>query len=174
MTRSPWARPRAVLVPRTPSFSVSERRRREVLSAGASPDTIPASSERETVKIRTRVSRCISAARGKVVGNIARAALVPQLATTNPSPPPVIASSRLSIRDCRSSRHRPAPSAARIVNSRIRPVERTSNRLLTFTQAISKTKPTAPSSSHRVGPMPPIILALSEKILASLPLLVSG
>ncbi len=56
----------------------------------------------------------------------------------------------LSARNWRTSRARPAPSAARTATSRIRDCARASWRLATFTHAISSTKPTAPSSTNSV------------------------
>ena len=47
---------------------------------------------------------------------------------------------------CRTSRHRLAPSAARMPTSRSRALALASSRLATFAQAISRTIPTAPSS----------------------------
>src|SRR5215472_10759033 len=46
-----------------------------------------------------------------------------------------------------------APSAARMANSRLRPVDRASSRLATLTQAISNTNPTAANSTRRNGRM---------------------
>ncbi len=59
--------------------------------------------------------------------------------------PPATASSVLSVSSCRTSRPRPAPSAARIASSRSRPSIRASVRLATFAQAISSTSPVMPS-----------------------------
>ena len=67
--------------------------------------------------------------------------------TSRPSAPPASDSRTLSVSSWRTMRPRAAPSAARIAISRWRPVARTSSRLATFAQAISSTKPTAPSST---------------------------
>ena len=50
-----------------------------------------------------------------------------------------------------------APSAARIASSRWRPAARASSRLATFAQAISSTRPTAPSSSSNAARTSPTI-----------------
>ena len=46
---------------------------------------------------------------------------------------------------------RPAPSAARMANSRCREVERASNKFATLAQPISRTSPTAPKSRRICG-----------------------
>ena len=79
----------------------------------------------------------------------------PNSGTRSPAAAPREAKTTLSARSCRTSRSRPAPSAARIVNSRWRRAARATSRLATLAQAISSTKLTAPSrmsSSGRVLP----------------------
>ena len=71
-----------------------------------------------------------------------------QPTSTTPSVPPRSASNRLSVMSCANSRPRLAPIDARTASSRCRAVPRASSRLATFTQAISSTKPTTPSSSQ--------------------------
>ena len=53
-------------------------------------------------------------------------------AATRPSAPPASVSSRLSTRSCREMRPRDAPSAMRVVNSRVRAAPRASRRLATL------------------------------------------
>ncbi|MCG3160997.1 MAG: hypothetical protein JMDDDDMK_02110 [Acidobacteria bacterium] len=53
-------------------------------------------------------------------------------------------------------RQRPAPNAARTATSRCRPAARASSRLATFAQAISKTIPTAPSSTNKARRISPV------------------
>ena len=67
-----------------------------------------------------------------------------------PSTPPAVASTTLSTRNCRDSLARDAPSADRTATSRCRTVPRASSRFATFVQAMSSTKPTAPSSNQSV------------------------
>ena len=70
--------------------------------------------------------------------------------------PPARDSNTLSVSNWRTMRARPAPSAERIANSRLRTVARTSSRLATLAQEISSTSPTAPSiisSELRASPM---------------------
>ncbi len=57
--------------------------------------------------------------------------------------------STLSVSNCRMIRPRPAPTAARMAISRLRPVARASRRLATLAHAMSSTKPTAPASTHK-------------------------
>jgi hypothetical protein len=61
----------------------------------------------------------------------------------------------LSVRSWRTSRSREAPSALRMAISFPRAAARDSSRLATLAQAISRTKPTAPSSTSRAGRMLP-------------------
>ena len=73
-----------------------------------------------------------------------------------PRMPPARESNTLSVSNWRTMRARPAPSAERIANSRLRTVARTSSRLATLAQEISSTSPTAPSiisSELRASPM---------------------
>ena len=73
-----------------------------------------------------------------------------------PRIPPASESNTLSVSNWRTMRARPAPSAERIANSRLRTVARTSSRLATLAQEISSTSPTAPSiisSELRASPM---------------------
>ena len=68
--------------------------------------------------------------------------------SATPSAPPIAASIRLSDSSCANSRPRLAPMAARTASSRWRALPCASIRLATLAQAISSTKPTAPSSSQ--------------------------
>ena len=72
-------------------------------------------------------------------------------AKARPTTPATIDSSVLSASSWRTSRPRPAPSAARMANSRSRRSIRASVRLATLAQASSSTRPVVPSSSHRIG-----------------------
>ena len=69
-----------------------------------------------------------------------------QMANPTPSTVPTTDSTRLSASKLRRMRHLDAPSAARTAASRERAVARASIRLATFTQAMSRTNATAPSS----------------------------
>jgi hypothetical protein len=55
--------------------------------------------------------------------------------------------SRLSVSNCRSSRNRPAPTAARIAISLCLATERASSRFPTLAYAMSRTKATAPNKT---------------------------
>ena len=81
----------------------------------------------------------------------AAAGRAPRRSTTRPTAPPAAASTRLSVSICRTSRPRSAPSAMRILISRVRPAARTSSRLPTLAQAISSTQPTAASRISSAG-----------------------
>ena len=75
---------------------------------------------------------------------------MPVYARPQPSTVPPSASSTLSIRSCRTTRHRLAPSAARIAISRSRAVDRASSMLATLAQAISNSSATAAPSVNSV------------------------
>jgi hypothetical protein len=87
---------------------------------------------------------------------------MPQLPRSKPPRPPRSASTTLSTNTCRINRQRPAPSAARTVNSCARPAIRASRRLAKFAQAIRRTKPTAPKRTRSAGRMFPTIRSCNE------------
>ena len=76
---------------------------------------------------------------------------IPACATASPSRPPAKASASPSVVNCRISRMRDAPSAPRTAISRLRLSDRTSNRLDTFTQAITSSNPAPPRSAKKIG-----------------------
>ena len=78
--------------------------------------------------------------RGMLPGFTASSARMPTMPSASPSTPPSSDSTTLSVSSCRTMRPRPAPIAARIAISRLRTVARTSSRLATFAQAMSRTK----------------------------------
>ncbi len=84
-----------------PSFRVELRSGREILNAGASPNTTPVASESSTVNRSTRISspECvvISERRGSSAGVKASSSLSPQYPSTKPIAPPVSASRLLSV-----------------------------------------------------------------------------
>ena len=96
-------------------------------------------------------------ARGSTPAAQARSAITPSHATSTPTVPASSDTTRFSVSACRTRRVRLAPSAVRSENSLLRTVTRASVRFATFAQAISRTNPTEPNSSHSdrsvVGPM---------------------
>ena len=91
-----------------------------------------------------------------VCGMAAISIPVPHQASRSPSPAPKKASMTLSVSSCEARRLLPAPSAARIANSLLRPVARTMSRLATFAQAISSsTNPTAPKKREIAAAIAP-------------------
>ena len=173
-TRTLCKRCLAPLEPRPPSFSVSFNFGRRSFSAGASPNSIPVSTDNPAVKPSTCQSIPISSARGNASGSAASTDVVPAFATINPSAPPAAPRSTLSVSNCRITRHGLAPSAARIANSLVRPVERASNRFATFAHAMSSTKLTAPSSTSKMPLTSPTIWVFSGTSVMPDPLLESG
>ena len=100
------------------------------------------------VVTRTRRLTAIVPTRGTSDGIAERSSPTPNHATKTPNAAPTSDNTRLSARSVRERSQREAPSAPRIASSRVRVVARISIRLARFTQAMSMTKVTAPSSSH--------------------------
>ncbi|CAM4509941.1 hypothetical protein MYXA107069_23205 [Myxococcus xanthus] len=101
-------------------------------------------------------------ARGSASPTSATNASVPHNASSIPSTPPARDSTRLSVRNCATSRPRLAPSAARMDTSRPRAAIRANSRLATLLHAASSTKPTAPSNSHSVPRTLPTTFSSSD------------
>ena len=141
----------AVPALRPPSESVSFKSGRDARQAGIIPNTPPVNTEMIAVNPRTVVSTSMRPSIGRNFAAEASMNVVPQTAARTPSVPPASESSKLSVRNWRTSRSRPAPSAARIAISLWRAVERASKRLPTFAHAIRSTNPTAPKSIHNAG-----------------------
>ena len=114
--------------------------------AGARPNTIPVINEMPNVNASTQPSiRIISMRAIFPAGAKAIKAGTPQTASKTPDAPPARATSALSVSNCRISRQRPAPRAARTAISSCLPDARARSRLATFAHAISSTNPTAPA-----------------------------
>ena len=150
-------RPRAPPVePRPPSLSDCVRSGFEACSAGSKPNTTAVMSDTATTNARTPPSMPASASRGTLLEAVVLKPAIPQSASNSPSAPPAIDNRKLSVSNWRINRIRPAPSAVRIAISRSRVAARASKRLAMFTQAINRTKPTAPSiirsARRRSGP----------------------
>ncbi len=132
-----------------PSFSDEFKSVREAANAGNNPNRTPVRSETASVNPSSRQSRPMpepsSPMRGSPAGLTASSARTPAKPNASPSTPPAIASIMLSVKSWRTIRVRLAPSAARMANSRLRPVARTSSRLATLAHAINSTNATAPS-----------------------------
>ena len=135
---------------RAPARSVRSSDRAGTRRAGARPNRTPLASETPSANSSTRQSSPTSSARGRLPGQNATNGRRPIAARAIPSTPPETPSTRLSVRHWRTRRPRPAPSATRMASSRSRETARASMRLAMFTQAISSTRLTAPSSSHSV------------------------
>src|ERR1022692_392258 len=135
---------------RPPSFKASFRSRRVACQAGAHPNKTPASIVVARVKSRTGKFRRTSASeRSMPRGIIAMIVFSRAHAKPRPNTPPEAAKAKLSIRNWTKIRPREAPTDARTATSFCRVAPRASNRLATLTQAIKRTKPTAPSRNHR-------------------------
>ena len=73
---------------------------------------------------------------------------MPHQANSSPTPAASSARTRFSVSAWRTSRILLAPSAVRSENSLRRAAARASTRFATLAQAISRTNPTEPNSSH--------------------------
>ena len=102
---------------RPPSLSGSWRSARLACTAGARPKITPVKTETTAVKVSTVVSNPTSFKRGMFSELSANKKWRPHHATSRPSPPPKSESNKLSVRSCRTTRRRPAPSATRIAIS---------------------------------------------------------
>ena len=139
-------RPRTPSDPvRPPSFRCAPESRRAAWSAGTMPKSRPVSRDAPRAYAITCRSTAMFASRGRPAGARVCRSSVHHAATSRPAAPPIRPSSRLSVSIWRSSRRRPAPSAARIASSRCLEAARVSSRFATLAQAISRTKHTAPS-----------------------------
>ena len=109
------------------------------------PKSRPVTTAAPSVKSSTVMSIRTGFTRG--IGSVLDdwSSRTPHHASARPAAAPASASSRLSVRSCRTTRQRPAPSAARIASSRRLPPARISSRLATFAHATSRTSVTAPS-----------------------------
>ncbi len=133
-----------------PSFSTSFKFMRAARHAGAQPNNTPASITVTTVNSSTGTLMRTSVSESNVYGGIeATIAFINTHAKPIPSTPPTDASARLSIRNCVNICRREAPTEARTATSLCRAAPRASSRFATLAQAISSTKPTAPSSSGK-------------------------
>ena len=143
--RLPWLTEGAL------SLSAPIRSGLEAWSAGANPKMMPTSTVVKNVNAITRPSRLTCASRGTSGGLSAIKPWTAQRATNNPHEPPINARKVLSVSNCRISRQRLAPSAARVAISRCLVDARARRRLATVAQAISRTKPTAPNRTSNAG-----------------------
>ncbi len=135
----------------------SPMRARTTCSTGARPKSRPVTSATASPKARTRPSTATSAARGTDGGAKRwKSATEPQ-ASAAPRAPAARAVTRLSVRSCRTTRARPAPSAARTAISRPRSVARISERLATLAHATSRSRPTAARNGSSVWPNSPTV-----------------
>jgi hypothetical protein len=89
---------------------------------------------------------------------------IPLDASRTPAAAPMSANTTLSIKSCRMILPFPAPSATRMPISLARLVERTSNRLATFAQAMRSTQPTAPSNTNNAPRALPTIWSRSDRV----------
>ena len=145
-SRSSASRPWPV-VPRAPRRS--PMRVRAACHAGTRPKTRPVTIETPSVKASVQPSTAMSAARGRSGGAIAATARTPNAARARPTTLLRPASSRLSASSWRTIWNRVAPSARRTAISDCRVAARASSMCATLAQAISRTKPTATSSTDR-------------------------
>ena len=152
-----WEWPFPALPP--PSFSAVARSGFEERTAGKSPNRTTVTSAIATVKAITRKSSTgmaacrllVSVRRGILPGATNSNRRTPKAPSAKPSPVPAAASMALSVKSSLTTCHRPAPMAARTAISFCREAARASNRLATLAQAISRTRPTAPSRISRAG-----------------------
>ena len=122
---------------------------RAACHAGTRPKTRPVTIETASVNASVQPSTAMSAARGRSRGAIAATARTPTAASARPTMLLRPESSRLSTSSWRTIWNRVAPSARRTAISDCRAAARASSMCATLAQAISRTKPTATSSTVR-------------------------
>ena len=116
------------------------------------PKTMPVTSVRTKVNDRMRQSGSARISSGVSSDGISPSSpRVIQRASRRPRAPPAIESIRLSIRSCRISCPREAPSDSRTAISRWRAKARAISRFATLAQAISSTSPTMHISTSSGG-----------------------
>ena len=148
------------LTPLPESFSGSTILRRASCSAGASPKSSAVKTVRPRLNANTGRSNPISASFGIAPSGMkVTSALMPAYAKPQPTTVPPSPSSTLSTSSCRTTRHRLAPSAARIAISRSRAVDRAKSMFATLAQAISKSSATAAPSVNSVLRKGPTMLS---------------
>ena len=150
--RPPWVPP---VPPGAPSASEPARSVREARSAGKMPKRSPVATESAAVYASTRPSSSKVIQYGTSTPRVETSQCSHQVPTSTPAAPPASAISTLSVSSCRTMRPRPAPSAARTAISRRRAAPRARSMLPTLAQAISSTKPTAPSIRPSIVPRSP-------------------
>ena len=155
-------------------WSASARPARAAQRAGSAPNRRPAPTVIATEKKSTGPSSSTGPSAGSPPGAAATSATMAQRARRIPHTPPMAASTRFSVSSCRTSRPRPAPSAARSDSSRRREVERASCRLAMLAQAMSRISATKPSRMSSVGRVFPTRYSRSGTTDAPTPALVAG
>src|SRR5271168_1042567 len=145
--------------PRSPSFKDSCNCLPAACIAGARPKTIAVTAHKNSANKRTVGSTRTSARRGTLVSFTERNNGISPDARPIPSTPPENASTKLSESSCATIRPRDAPNAFRRASSFSRAVPRASKRFATFAHAMSKTSPTAPSSTSNERRVPPTRLS---------------
>src|ERR1017187_1856948 len=129
---------------RPPDFSASTGSRCAVASAGAVPNSRVVNSASPNAKANTRASSVAAAIPGTPAGAMAIKARIPTAASGIASTAEHTASTRDSVRSCRTIRARAAPSDMRIAISGRRHNPRATSRFATFTQAMRSATATAP------------------------------
>ena len=120
---------------------------RESWSAGHMPNTTAVTTASATLNSSTGMFiRMTDSLAKELVGIQAFIRSRPFHATSRPSPAPTAAITSDSVSSCRTIRPRAAPMAARTASSCCRCAPRTSRRMETFAQPMSRSETTAPKS----------------------------
>ncbi len=123
----------------------------EACHAGTKPKMRHVPSAISIVKPSTLKSKLTCAKRGTPSGTNCNSTFVPNAARVIPATVPNNESNNPSRKNCRTKRARPAPNAARIAISLLRPACWANNKLATLAHAIRSTKATAPSRVYKAG-----------------------
>ena len=136
------------------------------ISAGSTPNTSTATSVTAVARTIGVPATPMTSVRGNCGGAYASSSLTSAAAVPRPSTPPATPSRPLSTTSCRTTSPYVAPSARRTDSSRARLEARSSNRLPTLTHAISSSRPTAATSTTRMGWMSPTTACLNVSTCA--------
>ena len=143
-----------LLLPRPPSFIISEVFPRAASRAGTKPETKVASRTAPRVNPRTLASIVnddpIWQLELRCARDLRREDQPPSRPARPRRPRQASAMRKLSVSICLTMRQRVAPSAPRIASSRARNAARPNCMFITFTQAMRRTTMTAPSMAYMI------------------------
>ena len=147
---------------------------REATNAGSRPNSTPAASAVSAENVSARVSIAIGFQLRRSAGRSAARSGCEIHARPTPAAAPTTASSTLSVKSCRTTRSRLAPSADRIASSRLRDTPCVSSKPATFAHATSNSSATAPTIAVSTSVVLPTSASRAETTVTPHSLLDAG